>query len=47
MANERKMIGVIFMDLKRPFETIDGERLLAIITSMELKIEYWNGFDCI
>jgi len=29
MVSERKMIGVIFMDLKRAFETIDRERLLA------------------
>jgi len=40
MVSERKMISVICMDLKRPFEAIDRERLLAIITSMELKIEY-------
>jgi len=29
MVTERKMIAVIFMDLKRAFETIDRERLLA------------------
>jgi len=29
MVSERKVIGVIFMDLKRVFETIDRERLLA------------------
>jgi len=29
MISEKEMIGVIFIDLKRAFETIDRERLLA------------------
>jgi len=28
IVSEGKMAGIIFMDLKRPFETIDSERLI-------------------
>jgi len=50
MVGERKMIGVIFMDLKRAFETIDKERLLAKLyqygirdRALEIIRSYLNG----
>jgi len=33
IVSERKMVGVIFIDLKRAFETIDRERLLEKMVS--------------
>jgi len=41
LISEKKMIGVIFMDLKRAFETVDRERLLAKLY-LGLEIKHWN-----
>jgi len=41
IVSERKMIGVIFMDLKRVLETIDRERLLAKLYQYRDRILEW------
>ena len=47
IVSERKMVGVIFMDLKRAFETIDRERLLGKLYQYEFRgkvLEWLNSY---
>lgn len=44
---ERKMVGVVFMDLKRAFETIDRERLLEKLYQYGIKgvvLEWFRSY---
>lgn len=36
-VSERRMVGVVFMDLKRAFETIDRERLIEKLYQYEIR----------
>lgn len=38
------MIGVIFMDLKRAFESVDKKRLIEKLYQIRIKGSVWNWF---
>ena len=47
IVSERRMVGVIFMDLKRAFETIDRERLLGKLYQYGIRgkvLEWLNSY---